>query len=248
MKKRWFVVILTIGLLLHVLPLSVLALSPDPTITDSDGTILDWSDLSTVPYSLDDSQEQEPPVPDLSETGSEKSLADADRDEATDDRPTGNPTPKTLDKGSGDDNLADADRDKAAADDLPAGNPTPKTLDKGPGDDDPADDDDSTTSPTTQAVCKIDKIDDTYYYSTLDDAITAATDGDQIDLLANIELYEGLTFDNKTLTISGCGIYTLTLEENGIYASDSDITFEDLTRKSMRILIPMNMAQDKRPI
>ena len=29
MKKRWFVVILTIGLLLHVLPLSVLALSPD---------------------------------------------------------------------------------------------------------------------------------------------------------------------------------------------------------------------------
>lgn len=97
MKKRWFVVILTIGLLLHVLPLSVLALSPDPTITDSDGTILDWSDLSTVPYSLDDSQEQEPPVPDLSETGSEKSLADADNDEApADDLPAGNPTPKLL--------------------------------------------------------------------------------------------------------------------------------------------------------
>lgn len=110
-------------------------------------------------------------------------------------------------------------------------NLTPKTPDEESGGDDPADDDDSTTSPTTQAVCKIDKIDDTYYYSTLDDAITAATDGDQIDLLANIELYEGLTFDNKTLTISGCGIYTLTLEENGIYASDSDITFEDLTLK-----------------
>lgn len=94
MKKRWFVVILTIGLLLHVLPLSVLALSPDPTITDSDGTILDWSDLSTVPYSLDDSQEQELPVPDLSETGSEKSLADADRDKAAaDDLPAGNPPP-----------------------------------------------------------------------------------------------------------------------------------------------------------
>ena len=123
MKKRWFVVILTIGLLLHVLPLSVLALSPDPTITDSDGTILDWSDLSTVPYSLDDLQEQEPPVPDLLETGSEKSLAS---NEATaDDRPTVNPTPKTLDKGPGDDDLADADRDKAAADDLPAGNPPP---------------------------------------------------------------------------------------------------------------------------
>lgn len=232
MKKRWFVVILTIGLLLHVLPLSVLALSPDPTITDSDGTILDWSDLSTVPYSLDDSQEQEPPVPDLSETGSEKSLADADNDEApADDLPAGNPTPKTLDKESGGDDPADADRDKAAADDLPAGNLTPKTPDEESGGDDPADDDDSTTSPTTQAVCKIDKIDDTYYYSTLDDAITAATDGDQIDLLANIELYEGLTFDNKTLTISGGGTRTLTLNQNGMYASHSDITFEDLTLK-----------------
>lgn len=150
MKKRWFVVILTIGLLLHVLPLSVLALSPDPTITDSDGTILDWSDLSTVPYSLDDSQEQEPPVPDLSETGSEKSLADADNDETpADDLPAGNLTPKTLDEESGDeesddeesgdeesggeesddeesddDDPADADRDEAT-DDLPAGNPTP---------------------------------------------------------------------------------------------------------------------------
>lgn len=132
MKKRWFVVILTIGLLLHVLPLSVLALSPDPTITDSDGTILDWSDLSTVPYSLDDSQEQEPPVPDLSETGSEKSLAS---NEATaDDRSAGNLTPKTPDEESGgeesddeesgDDDLADADRDEAT-DDLPAGNPPP---------------------------------------------------------------------------------------------------------------------------
>ena len=128
MKKRWFVVILTIGLLLHVLPLSVLALSPDPTITDSDGTILDWSDLSTVPYSLDDSPEQQ------------LAVVDADNDEeAADDRPTVNLTPKTLDKGPGDDDLADADRDEAAADDLPAGNPTPKTLDKGSGDDDLAD-------------------------------------------------------------------------------------------------------------
>lgn len=224
MKKRWFVVILTIGLLLHVLPLSVLALSPDPTITDSDGTILDWSDLSTVPYSLDDLQEQEPPVPDLSETGSEKSLADADNDEeAADDRPTVNLTPKTLDKGPGDDDPADADRDEAT-DDLPTVNLTPKTPDEESGGDDPADDDGSTTTPP---VCKIGDI----YYSTLDEAISAAMPGEQIDLLTNIELYEGLTFDNKTLTISGCGIYTLTLEENGIYASDSDITFEDLTLK-----------------
>lgn len=199
MKKRWFVVILTIGLLLHVLPLSVLALSPDPTITDSDGTILDWSDLSTVPYSLDDSPEQEPPVPDLLETGSEKSLADADNDEeAADDRPTVNLTPKTPDEES--------------------------------GGDDPADDDDSTTSPTTQAVCKIDKIDDTYYYYTLDEAISAAMPGDQIDLLKDIEWDEGLTFDNKTLTISGGGTRTLTLEELGMYATNgSEITFKDLT-------------------
>ena len=89
MKKRWFVVILTIGLLLHVLPLSVLALSPDPTITDSDGTILDWSDLSTVPYSLDDSQEQNSAVVDAksgtdAETGSGKSLADVDHDDPAD--------------------------------------------------------------------------------------------------------------------------------------------------------------------
>ena len=232
MKKRWFVVILTIGLLLHVLPLSVLALSPDPTITDSDGTLLGWSDLSTVPYSLDDSQEQEPPVPDLSETGSEKSLADADNDEApADDRSAGNLTLKTLDEESGGDDPADAGSDKAAADDRPTVNLTPKIPDEESDDDGSADDTGSTTSPTTQDVCKIDKIDDTYYYSTLDEAISAAMPGEQIDLLANIELYEGLTFDNKTLTISGCGIYTLTLEENGIYASDSDITFEDLTLK-----------------
>lgn len=116
MKKRWFVVILTIGLLLHVLPLSVLALSPDPTITDPDGTILDWSDLSTVPYSLDDSREQQ------------LAVVNADNDEApADDLPAGNPTPKTLDKGPGDDDLADADRDEAT-DDLPVGNPPPPSL------------------------------------------------------------------------------------------------------------------------
>ena len=225
MKKRWFVVILTIGLLLHVLPLSVLALSPDP-ITDAD----DWSDLSTVSDSLDDLQEQEPPVPDLLETGSEKSLAS---NEATaDDRPTVNLTPKTLDEESGDeesddeesgdDDLADADRDEAT-DDLPAGNPTPKTLDKGSGDDNLADDDGSTT---TQAECKIGDI----YYSTLDDAISKAIPGDQIDLLKNIELDEGLTFDNKTLTISGGDTYTLTLKKMGMYATNlSYITFKDLT-------------------
>ena len=133
------------------------------------------------------------------------------------------PPKKTLDKGPGDDDPADADRDEAT-DDLPTVNLTPKTPDEESGGDDPADDDGSTTTPP---VCKIGDI----YYSTLDEAISAAMPGEQIDLLTNIELYEGLTFDNKTLTISGCGIYTLTLEENGIYASDSDITFEDLTLK-----------------
>lgn len=228
MKKRWFVVILTIGLLLNVLPLSALALSPDPTITDSDGTILDWSDLSTVPYSLDDSPEQQ------------LAVVNADNDEeAADDRSAGNLTLKTLDEESDDeesgdeesddDDPADAGSDKAAADDLPTVNLTPKTPDEESGGDDPADDDDSTTSPTTQAVCKIDKIDDTYYYSTLDDAITAATDGDQIDLLTDIEQDTGLTFTGKTLTISGSGTHTLTLNQNGMYASHSDITFKDLT-------------------
>ena len=230
MKKRWFVVILTIGLLLHVLPLSVLALSPDPTITDSDGTLLGWSDLSTVSDVLDDSREQQ------------LAVVDADNDEeAADDRSAGNLTPKTLDEESGDeesggeesddDDPADADRDEAT-DDLPAGNPTPPPpLDEELEGDGSADDDDSTTSPTTQDVCKIDKIDDTYYYSTLDDAITAATDGDQIDLLRDIELDTGLSFDTKKdLTISGGGTHTLTLKELGMYATNgSDITFKDLT-------------------
>ena len=258
MKKRWFVVILTIGLLLHVLPLSVLALSPDP-ITDADGTLLGWSDLSTVSDVLDDSPEQQLAVvnadndeeaaddrsagnltlktPD-EESGDEESddeesgdddLADADRDEATDDLPAGNPPPppkKTLDKGPGDDDPADADRDKAAADDRPTVNLTPKTPDEELEGDGSADDDGSTTTPP---VCKIDKIDDTYYYSTLDDAITAATDGDQIDLLKDIEWYTGLEFHSKNLTISGGNTYTLTLNQNGMYASHSDITFKDLT-------------------
>lgn len=222
MKKRWFVVILTIGLLLRVLPLSVLALSPDP-ITDSDGTLLGWSDLSTVPYSLDDLQEQEPPVPDLSEADSENPpLADADRDEATDDPSAANPTPQPLDEETGGDDFADADRDKAAADDRPTVKLTLKTLDEETGGDDPADDTGSTTTP---AVCKIG---DTTYPS-LDEAISAAIPGDQIDLLTDIELDTGLTFTGKTLTISGGGIRKLTLKGIGIYASGSNITFENLT-------------------
>lgn len=150
-------------------------------------------------------------------------LADADRDEAAaDDLPTVNLTPKTPDEESGGDDPADADRDKAAADDRSAVKLTPKTPDEETDDDAPADDDGSTT---TQAECKIG---DTPY-STLDEAISMAIPGDQIDLLKNIELDEGLTFDNKTLTISGGGTHKLTLKGIGIYASGSNITFENLT-------------------
>ena len=241
MKKRWFVVILTIGLLLHVLPLSALALSPDPTITDSDGTILDWSDLSTVPYSLDDSQEQNSAVVDAksgtdAETGSGKSLADVDHDDPADGTGGTGDTGSTGSTGSTggtggttppEKSPADAGSDKAAADGPSAAKPTPQPPDEESDDDGSADDDGSTTTPP---VCKIDKIDDTYYYSTLDDAITTATDGDQIDLLKDIEWYTGLEFHSKkNLTISGGNTYTLTLNQNGMYASHSDITFKDLT-------------------
>ena len=73
------------------------------------------------------------------------------------------------------------------------------------------------------------KIGDTPYTS-LQGAIDAAGKNDQIDLLTNIELYTGLEFCGKTLTISGGGTHTLTLKELGMHASDlSDITFKDLT-------------------
>ncbi len=55
------------------------------------------------------------------------------------------------------------------------------------------------------------------------------TDGDQIDLLKDIEWYTGLEFHSKNLTIFGGNTYTLTLNQNGMYASHSDITFKDLT-------------------
>lgn len=103
-------------------------------------------------------------------------------------------------------------------------NLTPKTPDEESGGDDPADDDGSTTTPP---VCKIGDI----YYSTLDEAISAAMPGEQIDLLKDIELDTGLSFDTKKdLTISGGGTHTLTLKELGMYATNgSDITFKDLT-------------------
>ena len=218
MKKRWFVVVLTIGLLLCVLPPSVLALSPDPTITDADGNILGWSDLSTDPYSLDDLQEQRLAVvdekpgtaaaPGLWKTGSEKSLADADSERlAVVDAKSGTAAAPGLSETGLENSLADEVSDEAAA-----------------YNNDSADGTDSTP------VCKIG---DTTY-STLEDVIDKATEGAQIDLLKSIELDEGLTFKGsdsckKTLTISGGGSYELTLNEKGIYAFQSNLTFQDLT-------------------
>ena len=229
MKKRWFVVVLTIGLLLSVLPLSVLALSPDPTITDADGNILGWSDLSTVPYSLDDLQEQRLAVvdekpgtaaaPGLWETGPEKSLADADSKRfAVVDAKSGTAAAPGLSETGLENSLADEDSDEATDGPSAANQP----LDGGSEDDDPADNPDSTTT----SVCKIGE----ETYSTLDEAISKAKVGDQIDLLRDIEVNNtGLTFDGKTLTISGGGTRTLTLNGIGIYARGSNITFENLT-------------------
>ena len=58
MNKRWFAVILTVGLLLCLVPLSAFALNSD-CITDSDGNILGWEDL-TDPDPVDMVWEQAP--------------------------------------------------------------------------------------------------------------------------------------------------------------------------------------------
>ena len=76
-----------------------------------------------------------------------------------------------------------------------------------------------------QAVCAING----KTYATLTEAIDDAADGAQIDLLQDIELSTGLEFHSKNLTISGGNTYTLTLEQYGMYAEYSDITFQDLT-------------------
>ena len=214
MKKRWFVVVLTIGLLLCVLPLSVLALSPDAdtdfdTITDVDGNLLDWYDPSTDLYSLDDSDVESDTNATSDQTDPVKNPADEDRDEAADGPSAANSTPQRHDE---------------------------ELEDKELEDDDSADWRDLSTTPDEEtdvtpeaAVCKIEKIDRPHYYLTLDAAIDDASVGDQIDLLRDIELYNGLEFHNKTLTISGGGSYELTLKEKGIYSNSSDITFKDIT-------------------
>ena len=206
MKKRWFVVILTIGLLLCVMPLSALALSSDP-ITDSDGNIIGWEDLSTDLYSFDVSdvsdvsQEQTPVAVD---PGTNAASGPAETDPVKD--------------------AADADSAKTAAaattpfvEDLYADDPIPDLYADTTGSADGTGSD--------QAVCAING----KTYATLTEAINDAADGAQIDLLQDIELSTGLEFHSKNLTISGGNTYTLTLEQYGMYAYQSDITFKDLT-------------------
>ena len=207
MKKRWFVVILTIGLLLCVMPLSALALSSDP-ITDSDGNIIGWEDLSTDLCSFDDSdvsdvsQEQTPvvvaPAPHAAsgpaETDPVKGAAAAYR--------------------SSTNGVAE---DAAVHDPNADDDPIPDLYADTPGS--------ATGTGSDQDVCAIGD----QRFDSLTEAIAVAQDGDKIKLLQDIELTEGLRFENKKLTISGGNTRTLTLKESGIYANSSDITFKDLT-------------------
>lgn len=211
MKKRWFVVILTIGLLLCVMPLSALALSSDP-ITDSDGNIICWEDLSTDLYSFD--------VSDVSDVSQEQTPVAVDPGTNAASGPA-ETDPVETDPVK---DAADADSAKTAAaattpfvEDLYADDPIPDLYADTTGSADGTGSD--------QAVCAING----KTYATLTEAINDAADGAQIDLLQDIELTEGLEFHSKNLTISGGNTYTLTLEQYGMYAYQSDITFKDLT-------------------
>ena len=211
MKKRWFVAILTIGLLLCVMPLSALALSSDP-ITDSDGTIICWEDLSTDLYSFD--------VSDVSDVSQEQTPVAVDPGTNAASGPAETDPVKTDPVKD----VADADSAKTAAaattpfvEDLYADDPIPDLYADTPGS--------ATGTGSDQDVCAIG--DQTY--KTLTEAISVAADGARIELLRNIELTEGLRFENKKLTISGGGTRTLTLKQYGMYAYKSDITFQDLT-------------------
>ena len=208
MKKRWFVVILTIGLLLCVMPLSALALSSDP-ITDSDGNIIGWEDLSTDLYSFDVSDVSQEQTPVAVDPGTNAASGPAETDPVE--------TDPVKD-------AADANSAKTAAaattpfvEDLYADDPIPDLYADTTGSADGTGSD--------QAVCAING----KTYATLTEAINDAADGAQIDLLQDIKLTEGLEFHSKNLTISGGNTYTLTLEQYGMYAEYSDITFKDLT-------------------
>ena len=193
MKKRWFVVILTIGLLLCVMPLSALALSSDP-ITDSDGTILGWEDL-TDPDPVDMVWEQAP------------APASTASDTPTQPHPPAetNDVQNSVAADSSEVQMTSAESE-FNTDELYADDMIPELYAVSAVDDAP--------STTGSAVCEINGTP----YKSLQDAIKAASPNDQIDLLQDITLETGLTFDSKTLTIDGGGIRTLTLKQNGMYA------------------------------
>ena len=214
MNKRWFAVILTVGLLLCLVPLSAFALNGD-CITDSDGNILGWEDLTdsdlTDPDPVDIVWEQAPaPASTASDTPTQP-----------------HPPAETNDV----QNSAAADSSEVQmtsaesefnTDELYADELYPDELYAVSAVDDAA----STTEPAEPAVCEISGTP----YTSLQSAINAANDNDQIVLLQDITLETGLTFNNKNLTISGGGTHTLTLKKMGMYATNlSDITFKDLT-------------------
>lgn len=204
MNKRWFAVILTVGLLLCLVPMSAFALNSD-CITDSDGNILGWEDL-TDPDPVDMVWEQAPePASTASDTPTQPHLPTETND-----------VQNSAAAGSSEVEMTPAESkfhtDELYADDMIPDLCAVSAVDDAAG----------TTEP---AVCKISGTP----YTSLQSAINAANDNDQIDLLQDITLETGLTFYSKNLTISGGGTRTLTLKQNGMYASHSDITFEDLT-------------------
>ena len=210
MNKRWFAVILTVGLLLCLVPLSAFALNSD-CITDSDGNILGWEDLTdsdlTDPDPVDMVWEQAPaPRSTASDTPTQPHQPAETND-----------VQNSAAAGSSEVEMTSAESE-FNTDELYADELYPDELYAVSAVDDAA-------STTATDVCKIGE----KTYKSLQDAIDAASPNDQIDLLQDITWYEGLTFDTKTLTISGGGTHTLTLKEKGMYASNSVLTFDALT-------------------
>ena len=204
MNKRWFAVILTVGLLLCLVPLSAFALNSD-CITDSDGNILGWEDL-TDPDPVDMVWEQ---APEPASTASDTPTQPHPPAETNDVHNSVAADSSEVQMTSAE---SEFNTDELYEDDMIPDLYAVSAVDDAAG----------TTEP---AVCEINGTP----YTSLQDAINAANGSDQIDLLQDITLETGLIFYSKNLTISGGGTRTLTLKQNGMYASHSDITFEDLT-------------------
>lgn len=205
MNKRWFAVILTVGLLLCLVPLSAFALNGD-CITDSDGTILGWEDLND-PDPVDMVWEQ---APEPASTASDTPTQPHPPAETNDVQNSVAADSSEVQMTSAE---SEFNTDELYADDMIPELYAVSAVDAAP----------STTEPD---VCKIGE----KTYKSLQEAIKDANDDDQIILLQDIpQETGGLAFYSKNLTISGGGTYTLTLEQNGMYASHSDITFKDLT-------------------